>query len=192
MAPRVPPDSTLDAILALQLTVAWAGEGRCDPRRLGWWQTDLVDSTAGGDFFARLLPRTHAWASLQAIREAARRVDQQARHGIATPDSLRTIFFLGFELDELLNERLAQHKRNGRAPQETLPFPVVLDGFASDSLTEVLRVPGASTPSYTVVPGGRQLKGAWPDAPDLGLRGLAAALLPFSEKYPLPFYRVGA
>ena len=24
-------------------SVAWAGEGRCSPRRLGWWDTDLVD-----------------------------------------------------------------------------------------------------------------------------------------------------
>jgi hypothetical protein len=36
-------DATLDAILAMQVTVAWAGEGRCSPRRLGWWDTDLVD-----------------------------------------------------------------------------------------------------------------------------------------------------
>ena len=39
-------DETLDQILALQVTIAWAGEGLCDPNRLGWWNTDLVDQTA--------------------------------------------------------------------------------------------------------------------------------------------------
>ena len=37
----------LDAILALQLTVAWAGEGLADPKRLEWWRTDLVDELGG-------------------------------------------------------------------------------------------------------------------------------------------------
>ncbi|HEY5955223.1 MAG TPA: hypothetical protein VIV60_01670 [Polyangiaceae bacterium] len=34
---------TIDKILAIQLLVAWAGEGRSEPKRLGWWDTDLVD-----------------------------------------------------------------------------------------------------------------------------------------------------
>jgi hypothetical protein len=42
---RVDPDR-LGVILALQFTIAWAGEGRCVPPRLGWWQTDLVDAEA--------------------------------------------------------------------------------------------------------------------------------------------------
>ena len=49
-------EEALDAILGVQLTIAWAGEGRCSPRRLGWWETDLIDEAGGGDFFARLLP----------------------------------------------------------------------------------------------------------------------------------------
>jgi len=44
----------LDTILALQMTVAWAGEGLCDPKRLNWWRTDLVDELGGGDLFQRL------------------------------------------------------------------------------------------------------------------------------------------
>ncbi len=31
--------SQLDAILELQLAVAWAGEAMTDPPRLGWWRT---------------------------------------------------------------------------------------------------------------------------------------------------------
>ncbi len=50
------PDSSLDAILAVQLTVAWAGGGRCSPTRLGWWGTLIVT------FFLRVgdrvVPRT--------------------------------------------------------------------------------------------------------------------------------------
>jgi hypothetical protein len=53
-------EAALDEILALQFLVAWAGEGRCKPRRFGWWDTDLVDPDGGGDLLARLAPRTHA------------------------------------------------------------------------------------------------------------------------------------
>ena len=49
---------TLDAILGLQFRVAWAGEALCDPPRLRWWRTDLVDPMSGGDFLQRLAPRT--------------------------------------------------------------------------------------------------------------------------------------
>jgi len=50
----------LDAILSIQLTVAWAGKRE---GRLGWWRTELTDPEAGGDFFERLVPRSHAWAA---------------------------------------------------------------------------------------------------------------------------------
>ena len=46
--------------------------GRRDDRfssRLGWWDCDLVDADAGGDLFARLLPRTARWAALKAARD---------------------------------------------------------------------------------------------------------------------------
>jgi hypothetical protein len=111
-------DQTLDTILAMQLTVAWAGEGRCSPRRLGWWDTDLIDDAGGGDFFARLLPQTHAWASLEAVCEAARRTDAKARARMANPDNMRTLYFLGFEAEEQLGDRLVAHKSGGRSPAD--------------------------------------------------------------------------
>lgn len=186
------PDTTLDAILALQLTVAWAGEGRCEPRRLGWWQTDLVDLAGGGDLLARLLPRTHTWASLEAVREAARRADAKARHLQSDPDTLRTIFFLGFDLDERVAERLAHHKRESAIPTEVLPLPMDLWGaFSRQGVEDALHEPDAEG-SYQVVPGGRQMKGPAPAAPDRMVRNLAAALLPLADRYPLPFYRVKA
>ncbi len=88
--------STLDTILALQMTVARAGEGKCEPPRLGWWQTDLIDA-GGADLFARLLPRTHARASLEGACEAGRRTDVPARHHMAEPARVRSFFFFGFE-----------------------------------------------------------------------------------------------
>jgi hypothetical protein len=184
------PEAVLDAILTVQLTVAWAGEGRCSPRRLGWWDTDLIDEAGGGDFLKRLLPQTHAWAGLEAVREAARRTDAKARATMADPDALRTLFFLGFGVDEQLGDRLAAHKRGGRAPAEALPLPVPLTAeFGEAELTAALQ---AAEAAYTVVPGGRQLDGAPPAEPDAMVQRLAAALLPFADQYPLPFYNLGA
>jgi hypothetical protein len=181
-------DTTLDAILAIQLTIAWAGEGRCSPRRLGWWDTDLIDEAGGGDFLKRLLPQTHAWASLEAVREAARRTDEKARKKMADPDEMRTIFFLGFELDEQLADRLGALKRGGRAPSEALPLPLPLTAeFSKDKLIGALQGGDAA---FTVVPGARQLKGARPAEADMMVRRLAAALVPFADQYPLPFYKL--
>lgn len=180
------PDQTLDAILAIQFTIAWAGEGRCSPKRLGWWDTDLIDEAGGGDFLARLLPQTHAWASLEAVREAGRRVDAKARAKMADPDKMRTVFFLGFEVDEQLGDRLAFLKRGGRPPAEALGLPLPLTAeFSKDKLVTALQGGDAA---FTVVPGGRQLKGARPESPDAMVRRLAAALVPLADQYPLPFY----
>jgi hypothetical protein len=186
--PALVPDATLDAILATQLTIAWAGEGRCSPRRLGWWDTDLIDEAGGGDFLARLLPQTHAWASLEAVREAARRVDAKARGKMADPDKMRTLFFLGFEVDEQVGDRLAAHKRAGRTPADALPLPLPLTAeFSKDKLVSSFEGVAAAS---TTVPNGRQMKGALPDAPDVLVKSLAAALVPFAEQYPLPFYKL--
>jgi 3',5'-cyclic AMP phosphodiesterase CpdA len=179
-------DKALDQILATQLTVAWAGEGRCSPRRLAWWDTDLIDDAGGGDFLARLLPQTHAWASLEAVREAARRTDARARGKMADPDKMRTLFFLGFEIDEQIGDRLALLKREGRKPAEALPLPLPLTAdFSKEKLVAALHGGDAV---FTVVPGGRQMKGKIPDAPDAVVGRLAAALVPLADQYPLPFY----
>jgi hypothetical protein len=179
-------DPDLDAILATQIMIAWAGEGRCTPRRLGWWESDLVDEAGGGDFLARLLPQTHAWAALEAVREAARRTDAKARAHLADPDRMRTLFFLGFELDEQLGDRLAAHKRAGRPPAEALPLPMPLSAeWHKDKLVSSIQV---AEVAFTKVPHGRQVKGPRPDSPDALVRRLAAALVPLVEHYPLPFY----
>lgn len=186
------PPQALDAMLALQLTVAWAGEGLADPQRLDWWRTDLVDALGGGDLFARLLPKTHRWASLDAVRKAAIQVDREARLGMAQPDQVRTLFFWGFAIEERLAEQLALHKRSGKDPLDVLPFPLHLDAaFARTAVEEALRLPRHEV-GYKVVPGGRELTGVLPEAPELRARHLAAALLPLADAYPVPFFRVEA
>jgi hypothetical protein len=183
--------NAIDSILATQLLVAWAGEGRSEPRRLGWWDTDLVDEAGGGDLLARLAPRTHVWASLELVREAARRVDAKARAKHGDPDKLRTIFFLGFELDERVGDRLAELKRAGRPPHEALPLPFPLRAdFVQDRVAEVLSK-GGKVGFDKVPPVGRKLKGPVPSSSDEMVQKLAAALVPVADEYPLPFYEVG-
>lgn len=178
----------LDAVLALQLAVAWAGEGLCEPPRLGWWRTDLVDQDGGGYLFRELLPKTHRWATLEAARRTARLLDRQARERMAAPDRVRTLFFWGFRVDEKLGERLASHKRDGGEPHETLGLPFALDGaFDRAALESFLRA-GDADVKTRVVPGGRQIVGEIPGSLTLRARQLAAALLPLAEQYPAPFF----
>jgi hypothetical protein len=181
------PDEALDAILAMQIVIAWAGEGRCSPKRLGWWDTDLIDEAGGGDFFARLLPQTHVWASLEAAREAARRSDAKARARMADADKMRTVYFLGFEVDEQLGDRLAAHKRSARAPSDALPLPLPLVDFSKEKFTAAF---DEKDVAFATVPNGRQLKGLRPEAPDHLVKRLAAALVPLADQYPLPFYKL--
>ncbi len=182
-------ESILDEILVLQLTVAWAGEGYCEPKRLGWWKTDIVDSAGGGDLMQRLLPKTFAWASLEAARETAIRADAKVRSKMGTPDKMRTLFFLGFDLDEQLGERLAHHKRNGVEPKEALRFDVDFNSvFKKDTIGDLLS--GLANTKYTIVPGGRQLTGAKPKSPDQLVKNIAASLVPLTNEYPMPFYGV--
>ena len=179
------PDETLDEILAIQFVVAWAGEGRCEPKRLGWWDTDLIDGAGGGDLLARLLPQTHAWASLEAVREAARRTDAKARSKMANPDKMRSIFFLGFELDEQLSDRLSALKRKEGVRPDALPLPLPLSSeFSPEKFSIVFK----GTMAFDRTPSGRQLRGKRPEAPNEMVRQLAAALIPITDQYPLAFY----
>ncbi len=185
-------DIDLDIILALQLTIAWAGEALCQPRRLGWWRTDLVDEKGGGDLFARLTPRLQRWSALEAARETARRVDEQSRREVADPEKVRTLFHLGFRMDEKLGTRLSTLKSFEAPPDQVLPFPLDPEsGFSRESLAVVLTAlhPGVK---HAAVLGGREIAGpALTEAVTLA-RQLAAALVPFSEHYPMPFARASS
>lgn len=175
----------LDQILALQFSVAWAGESGGEPRRLGWWQSDLIDAESGGDLFARLLPRTHEWAGLSLARRAAVRVDAEGRGNLSAGHGIQTLFHLGFEIDEQLCDRVAEHRRHRRSPADVLgDGPAV--GFAWSPGTFAKRLGALGTPKVEVTTGGRRLK-AKKLAPLDAARQLAAALLPLVDKYPLPY-----
>ncbi|MFN9630986.1 MAG: BREX-6 system BrxE protein [Cyanobacteriota bacterium] len=185
--------SDLDLALTAQIVVACAGEGGEDPR-LGWWQTDLASEFGGEDLLRRLLPRTWPWAVLQAVREAARRKDEQLRGKASDPDQLVTLYRFGFELDEQIEERLQFHKRSGLPPGEALPGLVEVLGstlhqsWNKDQFQEWVEAHGPV--QAEAVPTGRLLKGAMPAGLDRRVAQLVAALAPLAGSYSLPHFRV--
>ena len=188
MPEATPTSEHLDAILALQLTVAWAGEAAGEPSRLGWWKSDLVDPEGGGDLFARLVPKTAAWASLALVREAARRVDETARSKLAAPDQAWTLFHFGFATDERLADRLAWHRSHQHDPKEVLGehFRVGMDW---DQREFEKHLAALAKPKVSVTPAGRKLELA-ATSPEEAALLLAAALLPLAPAYPMPFIEV--
>jgi hypothetical protein len=190
-----PSVEALDAALSAQLLVAWAGEGGETPR-LGWWATDLVSEYGGEDLFRRLLPDTWAWAVLEGAREAARRTDAELRARDHEPDVILSLFHLGFELDERLDERLADHKRSREAPLARLPgLALVNAGWSRPGFEAWLAAhPEPATSPSSI---GRRLRGAAPglDAPEghLDLAATVAALVgglrPLGPSYPLTHFR---
>lgn len=176
-------DHDLDAILALQFTVAWAGE----TPRLGWWRSDIMDPAAGGDFLARLAPQTAAWASLSLVRESARRTDDLARQRIAGGDGVRTLYHHGFDIDDQLNKRIHDHRK-----RQAVPMIVFGEGFLVGgpwSIDAFISKICICRPQFEVTPTGRRLE---IDAtlPSVRTSVLAAALVPLSPMYPMPYVEV--
>ena len=186
-------NATIDKILTLQIMVAWAGEGGCEPKRLDWWRTNLIDEYGGGDLLQRLLPKTHLWASLEAVRLATIQVDRRKRQEMAQPDTVRSLFFWGFEIDEKLAERLAFHKQNKNklTPLEALPYFTIniTQPFSETEFEEAIRIPNQKI-NFTVVPNGREIVGEIVTDLELRAKKLAAALLPLTDSYTMPFYRL--
>ncbi len=191
-APAV-ANSDLDLALTAQIVVAWAGEGGEEPR-LGWWQTDLVSEFGGEDLLQRLLPRTWPWAMLQAVREAARRKDEELRAKASDPDQLVSLYRFGFELDEQIEERLQAHKRDGLPPVSALPGLGEVLGSTLHQPWDRAQfqewVESYGPVQADAVPTGRQLKGAMPAGLDRRVAELVAALAPLVDSYPLPHFRL--
>jgi len=177
--------TTLDHLLALQFTVAWAGEALCEPPRLGWWRTDLVDEAGGGDLMARLLPRTHRWAALEAARRAAFLVDKAARQRMADEDAVRTLFFWGYETDEALADRLHDLKASEQHPVEALHLPTVFDRPRLEAGFKAL----APDAAWSLQPTGREMKAAMPSDLARAAEMLASGLTPFRDAYVPAFFR---
>ncbi len=180
----------LDEILALQLTVAWAGERAGDPPRLGWWGSDLVDPEGGGDLFQRLAPRTARWASLILVRKVAQRVDEDARSKLARPDAVWSLFRFGFDVDEQLTERLAYHRQHLDEPREVFGARFLV-GTRWTRAGMASMLGGLGQPKVEITPAGRQLE-ARPATPSEAAPLLAAALAPLADAYPLPYVEAPA
>lgn len=181
-------NDSVDEILGLQLVVAWAGESGGEPRRLGWWQTDLVDDAAGGDFFKRLTPKTREWTALEAVRDAATKVDRQLRASAAEPESVLSLYHPGPEVDRALADRWSELKRGSEDPVEVLNH-VSLTREAFDPEQFESWCQSLAEVDYRQVPGGRQLRGNAPEAPLEMAREFAAALSPVGDDYPMPHYK---
>jgi hypothetical protein len=184
------PRSELDQVLAAQLALAWAGEAG-EERRLGWWRSDLTSEYGGEDLFQRLLPRTWRWATLQGAREAARRRDAEARGKDHDPDRILSIFRLGFEIDERLDERFQELKASGKDPLEALSAlaEVVSEGWKPERFAVWIR--GHGDADAVAAPIGRRLRGEPPESLGLLVKRLIGALEPLGGEYPLPHYRRG-
>jgi hypothetical protein len=187
--PRLTPKQ-LDEILGLQCTVAWAGEGAGEPRRLGWWRTDLVDREGGGDLWKRLAPRTAVWTGLALVRAAARLVDQTAREKLARGDTFWTPFHFGFESDEQLDDRLAYHRSHEHQPSDVLGPRYLVEQPWSTTAFEALMA-GLGTPVVTLTPAGRRVS-ALAASPADAAPLLFAALMPITASYPVPYLETSA
>lgn len=178
----------LDTILTLQLAVAWAGERGEDEPRLGWWNTDIISEFGGQALLQRLAPSTWAWATFEVVKEAARREDANVRGRDAQPDRLVSLFRLGFEVDEQLQDRLRELKRSGATPHESLPR--LFDATQSWVPERFERwLTQGACPKVTKDPSGRRLTQDPPKDPAIAAQLLAHALLPFSNEYPCPHFR---
>lgn len=188
------PAHVLKNILALQLTVAWAGEALAEPSRLTWWRTDLVDPEGGGDLFERLTPKTARWAALEAARAAATLVDQQSRANMANADEIRTLFFWGFDIDEQLADLLRALKLSGDTPERALELTLDLQNNFSQADFQRAMTARAGETRFKVGVAGREVK-APADLTDATMHHLAwqlaSALVPIADHYPMPFFRVG-
>jgi len=178
--------SALDAALTAQLVVGWAGEAGEEPR-LGWWRSDLVSEFGGADLFRRLLPATWPWAVLQGAREVARRRDAELRRQASDPDAIVSLFSLGFELDERIEERLQTLKGAGHAPEEALPgLSLVYARWRPEAFWAWVDAHGEA--ESTPAPVGRRLVGAPPADLETLMARLVAAIAPAADTYPLPHF----
>lgn len=177
----------IDTALTAQLLVAWAGESGED-KRLGWWRSDLVSEFGGEDLFRRVLPRTWQWAVLQGAREAARLRDAELRGQDHDPDRILSLFSLGFEVDERIEERLQDLKRAGDPPGQALPgLALITPSWNPAAFLAWATSHGEPNTTATTI--GRRLKGTPPPSLAQQVRELVAALAPTAEAYPLPHYR---
>ncbi len=126
---------------------------------------------------------------LQAVRHAAKIHDASFRAKDHDPDRLLTLYSLGFEIDEKVDERLVQFKQNSKAIEEMLPdvASLINGGWSLDRFTSWVAKHGKE--STTTVPAGRRLKGQPPEQIQTLLGKLIAGLAPLADTYPMPHFK---
>ncbi|HUE95380.1 MAG TPA: BREX-6 system BrxE protein, partial [Longimicrobiaceae bacterium] len=175
-------------LLTAQIAVAWAGEEGDEPR-LAWWRTDLASEFGGEDLFRRVLPDTWEWAVLQAVREAARRHDAELRRQDHAADGILSLYSLGFELDERVEERLQDLKRSRTPPRVALAVLAELMGGGWDRGRFQDWIAAQGEVSYVPAPVGRRIRNYPPSDLRQQTRLFVAALAPLPAEYPLPHFR---
>ena len=175
---RTLPPTTIDAILKLQLLVAWAGEAP----RLGWWNTNFIDPDGGLDLLTRLAPRTGVVAAWELVRLAAVTVDADRRRQHAVGDRLITLFHLGQDIDEAVADRLRTIKMSESSLGALLPE----EPFGHAKVKALLASLG--TVETETTPIGRRIKGEFPVDAEVRTQRLAAALVPLGSGYPMPYF----
>lgn len=149
----------------------------------------MVSKYGGLALLGQIAPRSAQWAAFEAAREAARRVEEKARSRDADPDRIVSLFRLGFEVDEQLQDRLVEHKRRGADVEVVLPRLSALVGeWERDRFIAWARE-GGDEPNVVSDPGGRRLTGAPPADRVVAARRLVRALVPPTGTYPFPHYR---
>jgi hypothetical protein len=149
----------------------------------------MRDEFGGEDLLRRLTPKTWQWAVLESCRAAAKRVDDAARRNAEDADHLVSLYRLGFEVDERLDERLLELKLNGLPP--TKVFPELTERFSDWSRERFESwIAGCGEVRFTTTATGRRLIGEMPKDPLSAATQLVAALLPIADNYGLPHFRV--
>jgi hypothetical protein len=105
------------------------------------------------------------------------------------PDRVISLYSLGFELDERVEERLQALKRSGALPGEALPVLAELmdDGWDRDRFLDWITAHGEA--DYIPAPAGRRIRGEVPSDLRQQTRYIVAALAPLQAEYPLPHFR---
>lgn len=183
--------SVLDAILGVQLAVAVAGGRWDDGTGLRWWRSRLADDVGGVDFLDRLTPASAEWAVLDVARRAAKSHDRRQRTVVGgTQGRLRTVFWLGGDVEEVLDRRLRHHKTERTDARSVFGADVQV-GESFDRAAFLHWLEGLhGEEAASIVAGGRELKHPPLHDPLLMVKRLAAALLPLAAHYPMPFFRI--
>jgi hypothetical protein len=177
-------DESLDAIIALQMTIARAGE----LERLSWWNVDATDIRGGGDFFTRLVGESSGIAAIDTAIAGARHHEEKLLSHLPNKDRFVTLFHPDFELHLQLRERWNHLTRNTDTiagyMASLMDHHSTFDRPALESLLKSF-----PRPPFEISTIGLQIKGTPPGDPLVCMQQLAALLLPIRDKYPLPFYQ---